>query len=251
VRPVKANAVIALAALIATLGLDRTGGTAAVAVADHPLDGHFDPLMPRYPRAAEFPIGGGLETGEGLVRMSYFSTADAPLLVARYYRAVWEQEGLAVHDNVTPEGGVVGTFDPRVGAARSVTILAARGRTWGFPAVVRRPVDAVRSGDLGRDDGLPVFPGSSAGLTFRSSEGGERTVVASSSNTGGLEENIAFYRRELAADGWQELPEQTFSELGGHRSLELERGAERLTVSLTPVGEGDAVVVCVILGARR
>ena len=251
-RPVKVVAIILAAAGIATLGLDRFGGQVRPAAAEHPLEELFDPLMPRYPRASEFPMGERHEVGEGELRMSYFSTSDAPLRVARYYRTIWEQEGLAVHESVTPSGGVVGTFDPRIGAARSVTILTAQGRTWAFPAVVERPLAAVESGDLGERDGLPVFPGSSRGLTHRSTEGDDRILVSTYSNEGGLGENLAFYRRELLGSGWRAVPSREFEELEGHRVLEFQREGEGLTINLTPVGEeGDQVVVCAILGPRR
>lgn len=254
-RALKAMGVLLAAAAIATLGLDRLGGEVRRAGAEaSPAGERFDALMPRYPGASEFPVGERLETGSGELRMGYFSTEDSPLRVARYYRTMWEQDGLSVHENVTPAGGVVGTFDPRIGAARSVTILTARGLTWAFPAVVERPVSALASGDLGEREGLPVFPGSTTGLTMRSRDlGGEgETLVATYSNEGGLEENLAFYRRELAEAGWRELESRDFEELEGHRALELERDGRHLTVNLTPLQEaGDRVVVCVILGARR
>jgi hypothetical protein len=253
-RAATAIAVILAAAGIASFGLDRAGAELRPAAADQPLDGHFDPLMPRYPGVMELPMGNRLEAGSGELRMSSFSTEDSPLRVARYYRAVWEQEGLSVHESVTPAGGVVGTYDPRVRAARSVTILTARGMTWAFPSVVERPVQAVGAGDLGRREGLPVYPGSRTGLTLRTpgGQGEDATLVSTYSNDGTLEENEAFYRRELLADGWRERDSRSFEELEGHRALELEREGQQLTVNLGPVGEeGDQVLVCVILGARR
>ena len=39
----------------------------------------------------------GVGVGDGAMRMSYFSTKDPPLRVARYYRTIWEQQGLSVH----------------------------------------------------------------------------------------------------------------------------------------------------------
>lgn len=248
-RPVKTVLIILMAAAIATLGLLRGGGQHPEARAEvGALDGHFDPLMPHYPRVAEFPMGEELGEGEGTMRMSYFSTEDSPLRVARFYRTMWEQEGLAVHQSVTPQGGVVGTYDPRIKAARSVTIFTKGRLTWVFPATVDRPVGAIAAGDLGEREGLPVYPGSSKGLTLRTSDQGRASVVTSYSNDGGLAKNVAFYRAQMAARGWVEREAPTFEELGSHRLLSFEREFERCSINVTPLDD-DArrVVVSVIL----
>ena len=172
---------------------------------------------------------------------------DAPLRVARYYRTIWEGEGLSVHHHVTPRGGVVGTFDPRVKMARSVTILTQSGQTWVFPATVERPLDVVRSGDMGEDDGLPVYPGSSKGLTLRTSDAGQTSFVATYTNNGGLSKNVTFYQREMGARGWQETETPRFEELEEHRTLDFQQGDSRCTINLSPVGEEDQVIVCVVL----
>lgn len=245
---IKVVLIIVTAAAIATLGLLRGGGELPDAVANHPLDDHFDPLMPRYPRVAEFPLGEQLGAGDGEMRMSYFSTDDPPLRVARYYRTVWEQEGLKVHLNVSPAGGVVGTFDPRIKAARSVTILSKAGRTWVFPATVERPLGTVNPGDLGESEGLPVFPGSSRGMTLRTSDVGRESLVTTSSNDGGLSKNLAFFRGQMSTQGWRELEVTDFEELQGHRALSFERDDDRCTINLTPYGDDERrVVVSVIL----
>lgn len=247
-RPVKVIVVIVMAAAIATLGLHRQGGEISEAVADHPLDEHFDPLMPRYPRVAEFPLGEALEAGEGEMRMSYFSTEDPPFRVARYYRTVWEQDGLSVHHNVTSSGGVVGTFDPRIKGARSVTIVASGARTWVFPATVERPLDTANPGDMGADDGLPVYPGSASGLTLRTSDHGRESVVATYSNDGGLSKNVSFFREQMSDRGWRETEVPSFDELEGHRALRFVNDGRECTINLTPLEEDERrVVVSVIL----
>lgn len=247
-KPFQVVIVIVASAAIATLGLLHGGGAdLPEAIADHPLDDHFDSLMPRYPRAAEFPMGEQLQAGQGAMRMSHFSTADPPLRVARFYQTVWEQEGLSVHHDVSPAGGVVGTYDPRVKTARSVTILAHGGRTWVFPATVERPLDVARSGDMGEDQGLPVYPGSSKGLTLSTSDAGQGSLVATYTNSGGLAKNIGFYEREMRSRGWNEAEVPSFEELEAHRALSFERGDERCSINLTPVGEDDDVIVCVVL----
>lgn len=248
-KPYQVILTIAASAAIATLGLLWGGGAELPeAAADHPLDDHFDPLMPRYPRAAEFPLGEGLDTGgDGTMRMSYFSTEDPPLRVARFYQTVWEQEGLSVHHDVTPAGGVVGTYDPRVGMARSVTIVTQGGRTWAFPATVERPGAIGTSEELGQSDGLPVYPGSTKGLTLRTTDAGRASVVTSYTNGDGLEKNVRFYRENMIDRGWNESEVPRFEEeLGGHQTLSYERGNERCSINLTPAGEGDQVIVCVV-----
>lgn len=251
-KPFQVVIVIVASAAIATLGLLHGGGAdVPEAQATHPLDDHFDPLMPRYPRVAELPLGERLEAGDGAMRMSHFSTTDSPLRVARYYQTVWEQEGLSVHHDVSPSGGVVGTFDPRAKMARSVTILAHGGRTWVFPATVERPLDVARAGDMGEDDGLPVFPGSSKGLTLRTSDAGQGTsLVATYTNSGGLTKNVEFYRREMQSRGWNESEVPSFEELGSDRMLTFQRGDQRCDIDLTSVGEEDQVIVCVVLEGR-
>lgn len=245
---IKVVLIIVAAAAIATLGLLRGGGELPEAVANHPLDDHFDSMMPRYPRVAEFPLGEQLNAGDGAMRMSYFSTEDPPLRVARYYRTVWEQEGLKVHHSVSPAGGVVGTFDPRIKAARSVTIVSKAGRTWVFPATVERPLGTANPGDLGASAGLPVFPGSSRGMTLRTSDMGRESLVTTSSNDGGLSKNLSFFRTQMSSEGWQELEVTDFEELEGHRSLSFERGEDRCFVNLTPFGDDERhVVISIIL----
>lgn len=246
-RPIKVAVVVLMASAIATLGLLQQGGRLPRAEADHPLDGHFDPMMPRYPRVAEFPLGEALDAGDGVMRMSYFTTKDPPLRVARYYRAVWEREGLKVHHSVSAAGGVVGTFDPRVKKARSVTILTSRGSTWVFPATVDRPLDAAKAGDMGADDGLPVYPESSRGLTLRTSDDGRGSLVASYSNDGGVSKNLSFYRREMTERGWNEQQTPSFDELEGHRTLAFVRPGERCTINLTPVGDDERRVVVSVI----
>jgi hypothetical protein len=241
--------IILMAAAIATLGLLRGGGQHPEARAEvGALDGHFDPLMPRYPRVAEFPMGEELGEGDGAMRMSYFSTEDSPLRVARFYQTTWEQEGLSVHQSVTPQGGVVGTYDPRIKAARSVTIFTKGRLTWVFPATVDRPLGATEAGDLGEREGLPVYPGSSKGLTLRTTDQGRASVVTSYSNDGGLAKNLAFYREQMASKGWREREAPAFDELGGHRLLDFDRDGERCSVNLTPLDDDERrVVVSVIL----
>jgi hypothetical protein len=249
---VKAVLAILAAAAIATLGLLHGGGghpEARAEVGSAPLDGHFDPLMPRYPRVAEFPLGEELGEGDGTMRMSYFSTEDSPLRVARYYRTVWEQEGLSVHQSVTPQGGVVGTFDPRIKAARSVTILTKGRLTWVFPATVEGPAAAGAPGDLGEREGLPAYPGSTKGMTLRTTDAGRASLVTTYSNDGGLSKNVAFYRSQMSARGWREAQDMpSFEELEGHRLLSFERSGERCSVNLTPLDDDERrVVVSVIL----
>jgi len=246
-RPVKVVLIICAASAIATLGLLEGGGELSEAVADHPLDEHFDPLMPRYPRVAEFPLGEQLGAGDSAMRMSYFSTKDPPLRVARYYRTLWEQQGLSVHHNVSPAGGIVGTFDPRIKAARSVTILSKGQLTWVFPATVERPLGTAEQGDLGEEEGLPVFPGSRRGLTLRTSDAGRGSLVTTYSNAGGLTKNVRFFRNEMSGRGWREERTPDFEELGEHQALTFERGGQRCIVNLTPIGDERQVVVSVIL----
>lgn len=243
---VRAILVIGAAAAIATLGLMDQGGQLSEAVADHPLDEHFDPMMPQYPRVSEFPLGEKLSVGEGQMKMSYFGTKDPPLRVARFYRTLWEQQGLSVHHSVSPMGGVVGTYDPRINAARSVTIMAKNGMTWAFPATIESPSSAMRSGDLGTEDGLPVFPDSSKGLTLRTTDNGKASTVTTYSNDGGLAKNLRFYQEEMEARGWQPMASEDFEELEGHKALEFSRGPDRCTFNLTPVGERDHVIISVV-----
>jgi len=244
-------ALVVAASALAALALHFERGRPQLAHAIHPLDDHFDIHMPRYPGVSEVPLGETLEPGEGPMKMSFFSTTDSPRRVASFYQTVFEQEGLAAHSTVTSEGGVVGTFDPRVGAARSITILPHRGKTWVFPSVVDRPLDSARRGDMGQAAGLPVYPGSSRGLTLRASDHGAPSLVATYSNAGSLEENVRFYRRELAAAGWQENPMPGFAELEDHQAFGFFRGDEELSLGLTPVdGGGGGVVVSMVLLPR-
>ena len=239
--------VILLSAAVATLSLWRQGGQTPEAAADHPLDRHFDPWMPRYPRVAEFPLGEELQAGEGAMRMSYFATADPPLRVANFYHSQWEQQGLSVHHNVTPAGGVVGTYDPRTRQARSISIVPRGELTWVCPSTVERPLDTARAGDLGEQDGLPVYPGSSQGLTLRGSDDGRGSLVTTYSNDGGLSKNLAFYRQQLTSRGWTEAQLPELEDLENHHALTFRRDNKRCIVNLTPVEESDRVIVSVML----
>jgi hypothetical protein len=248
VKPYQVILTIVAAAAIATLGLLEGGGaTLPEAMADHPLDEHFDPLMPRYPRASEFPLGGQLDIGQGQMKMSHFSTTDPPLRIARYYQTIWEGEGLSVHQDVSPSGGIVGTYDPRAKLARSVTIVTHGGLTWVFPATVDRPLGVAKAGELVQEAGLPEFPGSSSGLSLRTTDSGKASLVTTSTNSGGLEKNLHFYREEMSSRGWTEVDVPQFEkQLGQHRALAFERGAGRCSINLTPVGDEDQVIVCIL-----
>ena len=100
---------------------------------------------------------------------------------------------------------------------------------------------------MGEEAGLPVYPGSSKGLTLSTSDAGQSSLVATYTNDGGLSKNLSFYQREMGSRGWRQLETPRFDELEEHRTLDFEQGNQRCTINLTPVGEEDQVIICVVL----
>ncbi len=232
--------IVTLAAGIAFLGLLSGGthqGARAVDEPD-PMRGHYPVSMPRYPGVKEYPLGSDLKVGDSPMKMSYFSTEDEPLQVARFYASRWKAAGHHVTEDITLQGGVVAAYDPASGALRQVLIRRKGRKSTVFPSVIAKPLQPKRVTAEKQDD-VPVYPGSEGTLTFGGRDPGHRSRVTMFTNYGGVLNNVQFYRGKLAERGWREVPSKGGSPLPPEVSetLTFHKGSRELTINITRVDD--------------
>jgi hypothetical protein len=196
------------------------------------------PVVSRSSRAYDRPSSGGeIEVGDALevngqpMRLSLFYTADPPARVIAFYtEAFLERKLLPITST-----GHVAAFDPEDGQERFISALAQPG---GQTLVLvgttnpRRPPRLLHGADHAT---FPVPPGSSAFLGYRSEDAGARTEAGQFVCGRPATEIAAFYRRELAAQGFRE-----------HAStpawLDFERSGETLSVGIQALDDTAAAV---------
>ncbi len=230
--------VLFLCAGIATLGL-LGGGEHKLAGArrgSDPMAGFFGPDMPRYPGGEEAPAGTESSLGAATMKLSTLQTEDEPLKVGRFYANFWRQRRFFVREDVTHMGGVVSAVDVHGGFIYQLLLSVQGGRTLGFPSQTRSPLAASRT--EGAVPPVPLYPESQTTLAFGSGEKDKRARLHLSVNDGGLEANLAHYRRELKNAGYSEETGAKQPEALGpdHRILVFKKEGSEVTVNLALLG---------------
>lgn len=229
--------VLFLCAGIATLGL-LGGGEHRLAGARRggdPMAGFFGPDMPRYPGGDEAPFGTESAVGAASTKLSTLQTEDEPVKVGRFYANFWRQRRFFVREDVTHMGGVVSAVDAHNGLIYQLLLSVQGSRTLGFPSQTKNPLAVNRSD--GASPPVPLFPESQTTLAFASGEKDKRARMHLSVNDGGLEANVAHYRRELQNAGYSEETRKQPEALGpDHRILVFKKEGSEVTVNLAALG---------------
>ncbi|MCA9665840.1 MAG: hypothetical protein KC503_09640 [Myxococcales bacterium] len=203
--------------------------------------GYFPPDMPRYPEVIELPAGPSTLLGGSKSRMSFFTTKDDPLAVARFYKRFWQSRKLWVRDDVTHVGGAVSAFDERRNRMYQVLLIVRRGRTVAFPSMTEAPLRVLQTHRVAPP--LPLMAESRVLMAMESEDKPARARIVLSLNDGGLEGNIKHYSAAAQAKGFAL---QRPKEHAAHAALEKKR-QERLgpqtRVLLFVKGNGEEITV--------
>jgi len=230
--------IVTMAAGIAFLGL-LSGGTqkdARARLDEDAISGHFPVAMPSYPGAREYPLGSRLQVGTDSMIMSYFVTPDDPMAVGRFYAAQWNAAGHHVTEDISLQGGVVAAYNPNTGVLRQLLLRREGNRTMAFPSVATKPLRPTGEAPAETDD-VPIIPGAEGVLSFGATDPGHQSRVLMFTNYSGLANNVDFYRNNLPALGWTEQASKAQIPLHSeaHQTLNFQKGARELTITLTVV----------------
>jgi hypothetical protein len=241
--------VLFLCAGIAMLGL-LAGGEHRLASARlerSPMVGYYPEGMPHYPRVNEIPAGKNSRVGGARVRMSYFDTEDEPAKVASFYARHWRARRFFVRDDVTHRGGVVSAVDDQTDRVYQVLLMVKQGRTLVFPSVTTTPARAMES--LDDKPPIPLFPESRAVINLGSKEGPTSARVILSVNDGGLEANLAHYRRVLREAGYRSESRKDKPLGEQHRILLYRKADSEITINLASLGGKRVRVHIMVVGS--
>ncbi len=242
----KISVVVFVAAGIAFMGL-LAGGQHRGAEARHEVDlmrGHYPFPMPRYPGVKEYPMGSSLTVGSSHLKMSYFHTRDDTLKVASFYAGQWKAAGHYVTEDISPQGGVVGAYDPARGILRQVLIKSASGTTAVYPSMLTEPLRPA-TGSYATSPDVPLYPGAEGVLRFGARDPGHRSKVTMYTNYGGLANNVEFFRSNLPEHGWREVKSkgQPLLPTEFHANMTFHKGKRELTLNITQMDKEGRVRV--------
>jgi hypothetical protein len=192
-----------------------------------------------YPRGAggEIRIGDSLVVNGQPMQLSVFYTADPAARVIEFYAASFRESGLVPLARTEGQLGHVSVLDPRDGLQRFITALPGPG---GQTLVMAGAVDPRKAPQLltaGRRAPFPVPAEHRAVLGYSSDDASAKADAGQFVTALGPEEVRDYYRRELAARGFQERKREStpamlqFSKSGGEavsvavQALGSERGA--------------------------
>ena len=184
---------------------------------------------PAYARreAGEIPVGDSLEVSGQPMQLSIFYTADAPAQVALFYARAFQARGvMPVMSNEAGFAHVAG-FDRKDGLQHFITAVPQpSGQTLVMLGVAnpRRPPQLTRGA---QDAGFPVPEENRAYLGYRSSDASGEAESGQFVSSLSPPDVLAFYRRELLANGWTAREGATSAALGVFA-----RGAEVLSVAV-------------------
>jgi hypothetical protein len=176
-----------------------------------------------YPRGAsgEIRIGDSLVVNGQPMQLSVFYTADPAARVIEFYAASFRESGLVPLARTEGQLGHVSALDPRDGLQRFITALPAPG---GQTLVMAGAVDSRKAPQLltaARRAPFPVPSEHRAFLGYSSDDAGATADAGQFVTALGPEEVREYYRRELAARGFQEREREStpammqFSKTGG------------------------------------
>jgi hypothetical protein len=202
-----------------------------------------------YPGAGDaIPVGEGVEVAGQPMRLSLFSTADAPARVAQFYADAFRARGLTPILAVDSGPAHVAVFDPADSVQRFVTAVPQPG---GGTLVMSGSMDARRpprfDGDAERAS-FPVPVEHRSYLAFRSVDLGSSAESAQFVTPLSAPEVAAFYRSTLVANGYSEAGDSP-----GEGMVNFVKGGLTISVATRSRGEtsGTAVFVTRSEGLSR
>ena len=160
---------------------------------------------------AEIPLGDSLVVNGQPMQISLFTTRDGPEQVIGFYAAAFEKRGLHAIATADAHLGHVSVFDPEDGMQRFISALPqADGETLVMVGITnpRRPPKLLR-GAQGAP--FPVPEENRGFLGYSSDDHGARAQSGQFVSKLTLEELKAWYRKELAAQGFAEAADSSDS----------------------------------------
>ena len=160
---------------------------------------------------AEIPLGDALTVNGQPMQISIFTTRDGPEQVIGFYADAFEKRGLHAIASASAAMGHVSVFDPEDGMQRFISALPqADGETLVMVGITnpRRPPKLLR-GAAGAP--FPVPEEHRGFLGYSSDDHGARAQSGQFVSKLTIDEVKAFYRKELAAQGYAESGDSTDS----------------------------------------
>jgi hypothetical protein len=194
------------------------------------------------PKAAEgeLEIGDALEANGQPLQLSVFYTSDPPPRVADFYVKAFQARNLL--PVAGSEDGVshVSAFDPDDGLQRFINAVAQPdGQTLVMVGITNpRRAPQLMSGAARAS--FPVPPENRAFLGYKSEDAGARAESAQFVSRHTPAEVAAFYRKELAAQGWTERRADASEAM-----LLFAKGGETLSVAMQALDQKQGAAVFV------
>jgi hypothetical protein len=169
----------------------------------HPTDlaPYFEGRIPEYPGSHPVPVVGGLVANGVPMRVAIGETRDAPEQVLAFYSEEFTRQGLRPDARNWGDGlRMVGAVDDERGDVLTVTTVE---RADGV-VELRMAMGDIASGqfEFAPPDDLPHVPGSGGFFTSTADVGRRRERTVQSVNWANRDDNVAFYRHALTAQGW-------------------------------------------------
>jgi len=194
--------VVLLGCGIVAGGLELGGSRTPQAIAAAPLVPYYsEDTLPPYPNAMEFPLGEALAVNGLPIKLSHFTTPDAPMQVRDYYYAYFRAKGSLASVYPTEKGGF--TVTAVVGGGRDQAVVAITPRKGGspvFPSLV--PMDTAPGAALTPASELP-FTEYAVGLSKTTEKGaGAGEVVTWHEPLMDKATAMAFVSNGMTERGW-------------------------------------------------
>ena len=189
-----------------------------------------------------------------------FLSETSPQRILLEQKQFWETSGFKTASTQGQHRGVLVGFDPISQRKLSLSV-------WTVPNKLRamvsqgKPVQGMlsllESEKLDSSEqaafipDVPILPGGKGGAVFRSEEDSVESYSSVYSNPGNLEQNLEFYRRELASSGWKESGGMLTEAPKPVGHLTFRREEEEIVLLFSPKpGDSPETVVAVFRGPR-
>ena len=189
---------------------------------------------------SEIEIGDALEANGQPLQLSVFYTSDPPPTVAAFYAQAFQARHLMPIAGAEERVAHVSAFDPGDGLQRFINAVAQPDGQTLVMVGVTNPRRPPRLMDGAQSASFPVPGENRAFLGYRSEDAGSKAESAQFVTRQTPAETAAFYRKELAAQGWAERKADSSDAM-----LLFEKGGETLSVALQALDakQGAAVFV--------
>jgi hypothetical protein len=204
-----------------------------------PPRAHVAQEYPRQDEAGLIRIGDGLVVSGQPMQLSVFYTADAPARVAAFYASSFREKGFVPIERNQGQVGHVSVFDPEDGFQRFITALPGPGGQTMVMVGLVDPRHAPQLVSAARHAPFPVPESHRAYLGYSSTDVGTQADSGQFVTKLSAAQVREYYRRELAALGFQERKNESAAGL-----VEFEKpGGDTLTLAIQALDErqGSAV----------